>query len=321
MKMKKIALLFSMIAVFFCLTACSDGQEKVNFEYTETDIVYSSAANAFQLQNASEAYQAYLADSEDERAEALLAGISNMNNAVEECGEFKGYRSKEDGSVVEFDFLKLNSQDQEELLAIQQQLVDFLSRVDAVVEEDGANVTVTLQAVYEKRDVEYSFVYVENPAYAYAYDLYQQTVDAYQLKEVTATPDYTVGEKLAKAGANTLMGMGTVFVVLVFISLIIGQFERLAKVITDVSAKVENWWHNVGIWWHNRKNSKSEEAVEGQGAQDTAAAPAALSTASAPDLMNDAQLVAVITAAIMADSSLAGGSDKLVVRSIRKAKR
>ncbi|MDE6626511.1 MAG: OadG family protein [Lachnospiraceae bacterium] len=314
MKMKKIALLFSMIAVFFCLTACSDGQEKVNFEYTNTDIIYSSVANAFQLQNASEAYRAYLNDSEDERAEALLSGISNMDNAADECGEFKGYRSKEDGSVIGFDFLKLNSQDQEELLEAQQQLVDFLSFVDATVEEDGANVIVTLPAVYEKRDVEYSFVYVENPAYAYAYDLYQQTVDSYLLKEVTATPDYTFAEKMGKAGANTLMGMGTVFVVLIFISLIIGQFEKLAKVITDVSTKVENWWHN-------RKNRKNKDAVETQETPAAAAAVSAPAVDSTSNLMNDAQLVAVITAAIAAASGSSGGSDKLVVRSIRKAKR
>ncbi|MDE5864173.1 MAG: OadG family protein [Lachnospiraceae bacterium] len=314
MKMKKIALLFSMIAVFFCLTACSDGQEKVNFEYTNTDIIYSSVANAFQLQNASEAYRAYLSDSEDERAEALLSGISNMDNAADECGEFKGYRSKEDGSVIGFDFLKLNSQDQEELLEAQQQLVDFLSFVDATVEEDGANVIVTLPAVYEKRDVEYSFVYVENPAYAYAYDLYQQTVDSYLLKEVTATPDYTFAEKMGKAGANTLMGMGTVFVVLIFISLIIGQFEKLAKVITDVSMKVENWWHN-------RKNRKNKDAVETQETPAAAAAVSAPAVDSTSNLMNDAQLVAVITAAIAAASGSSGGSDKLVVRSIRKAKR
>ena len=314
MKMKKIALLFSMIAVFFCLTACSDGQEKVNFEYTNTDIIYSSVANAFQLQNASEAYRAYLSDSEDERAEALLSGISNMDNAADECGEFKGYRSKEDGSVIGFDFLKLNSQDQEELLEAQQQLIDFLSFVDATVETDGANVIVTLPAVYEKRDVEYSFVYVENPAYAYAYDLYQQTVDSYLLKEVTATPDYTFAEKMGKAGANTLMGMGTVFVVLIFISLIIGQFEKLAKVITDVSTKVENWWHN-------RKNRKNKDAVEAQEAPAATTAVSAPAVDSTSNLMNDAQLVAVITAAIAAASGSSGGSDKLVVRSIRKAKR
>ena len=62
MKMKKIVLLFSMIAVFFCLTACSSGQEAVTFEYTDTDIVSDTVYQAYNMQTVSDAYRAYLAD-------------------------------------------------------------------------------------------------------------------------------------------------------------------------------------------------------------------------------------------------------------------
>ena len=51
MKMKKIVLLFSMIAVFFSLTACSSGQEDVTFEYTNTDIVSDTVYQAYNMQN------------------------------------------------------------------------------------------------------------------------------------------------------------------------------------------------------------------------------------------------------------------------------
>lgn len=304
MKMKKIILFFSMIAVFVSLTACSRGQEEVTFDYNNTDIIYSTAYQAYQFQNISDAYRAYLEDSEEAMAEIMLTGISNFDSAREECGEFKGYRSKEGGNSIMFDFSKLNSQDEEELAQLNTELTDFLSLVDAEVEENGGNVTVTLTAVYEKRDVEYSFVYEENPAYAYAYDLYQQTVAPYQMKEVTATPDYTFSEKMGKAGANTLMGMGTVFIVLIFISIIIGQFEKIGKASEKVAA-----------WWSNRKQKVEETA-------DTSTKPATVpASATAPNPMDDAQLVAVITAAIAAANGSSGGSDKLIVRSIRKAKR
>lgn len=303
MKMKKIILFFSMIAVFVSLTACSSGQEEVTFDYNNTDIIYSTAYQAYQFQNISDAYRAYLENSEDEMAEILLTGISNFDSAEEECGEFKGYRSKEGGDSIMFDFSKLNSQDENELAQLNTELTDFLSLVDAKVEENAGDVTVTLTAVYEKRDVEYSFIYEENPAYAYAYDLYQQTVAPYQIKEVTATPDYTFGEKMGKAGANTLMGMGTVFIVLIFISIIIGQFEKIGKASERIAA-----------WWSNRKK-KTEEP------EDASVKPAAVVASTAPNPMDDAQLVAVITAAVTAASSSSGGSDKLIVRSIRKAKR
>ena len=45
--------------------------------------------------------------------------------------------------------------------------------------------------------------------------------------EMTFTPDYSIGEKLQKAFLNMLMGMGTVFVVLLFISFIISRLKMV----------------------------------------------------------------------------------------------
>ena len=42
---------------------------------------------------------------------------------------------------------------------------------------------------------------------------------------VSFNPNYTMGERMAKAGMNTLMGLGIVFIVLVLISLIIYCFK------------------------------------------------------------------------------------------------
>ena len=302
MKMKKIVLLFSMIAVLFSVTGCSDGQGTVEFEYDNTNIIYSTVTNAYELENISDAYRAYLADSEEEMAEILLTGVSNFDNAKSECGSFEGYRAK-DGSSISFDLNKLNTQDETEYVEAQTELYNFLSLVDATIEEKGTNVVVTMTAVYEKRDVVYSFVYEENPAAAYSYQLTGQSVSTFQVKEITATPEYTLGEKMSKAAANTLMGMGTVFIVLIFISFIIAQFEKINKI--GVA---------IGNWWANRKNK--EEVAEPEVA---VAAPVVVAPVVNP--MDDTQLVAVITAAVTAANSAAGGSDKLIVRSIRKAKR
>ena len=53
-----------MIAVLFSITGCSDGQEHVDFEYTQTNIVGDTIYQSYQFQNATDAYCAYLEDSE-----------------------------------------------------------------------------------------------------------------------------------------------------------------------------------------------------------------------------------------------------------------
>lgn len=104
---------------------------------------------------------------------------------------------------------------------------------------------------------------------------------------------------LTEAIANTCMGIGTVFLMLIFISLIISLFGFIPKLEAKLAVK-----------------------------KSSASAPAAPAVVSKPvakaseNLMNDAELVAVITAAVYAASGSAGTSskDKLVVRSIRRAR-
>ena len=98
---------------------------------------------------------------------------------------------------------------------------------------------------------------------------------------------------IAIAFANTLMGMGTVFVMLIFISLLISLFGYIPK--------LEEKIKNIG-----KKPEELAAVVEEPQTQ-------------ADSLQEDEQLVAVITAAIMASyGSNAVSADKLVVRSIHR---
>ena len=103
---------------------------------------------------------------------------------------------------------------------------------------------------------------------------------------------------------NTLLGMGTVFVVLIFISFIFSLFKFLPALFAK-KPKIEDL--------------KKEENKPAAPAKAATPAPAA------GNLMNDAELVAVITAAIYAAEGQAGNGavskDKLVVRSIRRARK
>lgn len=102
---------------------------------------------------------------------------------------------------------------------------------------------------------------------------------------------YSTGEILAKAGMNTLIGMGTVFAVLILISLIISCFTLVSK--------------------FEKKQQKTE-------APAPAADPVVEQIAAKEELSDDTELVAVIAAAIAAYEG-AASTDGFVVRSIRKS--
>ena len=109
---------------------------------------------------------------------------------------------------------------------------------------------------------------------------------------ITTNVHYSTGEIMAKAGMNTLIGMGTVFVVLILISLIISCFSLVSK----FEAK-----------------QKKEEPVAA-----AASAPVVEQITAKEELSDDTELVAVIAAAIAAYEG-AASTDGFVVRSIRKS--
>lgn len=109
---------------------------------------------------------------------------------------------------------------------------------------------------------------------------------------ITTNVHYSTGEIMAKAGMNTLIGMGTVFVVLILISLIISCFSLVSK----FEAK-----------------QKKEEPVAA-----AASAPVVEQITAKEELSDDTELVAVIAAAIAAYEG-AANTDGFVVRSIRKS--
>ena len=100
---------------------------------------------------------------------------------------------------------------------------------------------------------------------------------------------------MEKAALNTLLGMGTVFIVLILISLIISCFNFIPK----IQAKFA-------------KRPKKEE-VKSAAVDNTIA-----QIIEKEELSDDLELVAVIAAAIAASEG-ASSTDGFVVRSIKRA--
>lgn len=108
----------------------------------------------------------------------------------------------------------------------------------------------------------------------------------------TVNVTYSFGEQMTKAALNTLMGMGTVFAVLILIAALISSFNLIPKIQAAFS----------------KKDNKTETSV------DNAVAQIVENEAVQED---DLELIAVIAAAIAASEG-AASTDGYVVRSIRR---
>ena len=148
---------------------------------------------------------------------------------------------------------------------------------ELVVAKANKTVTVDQYVNYPGRQVVVSFVL------NYDYEVEQLLVT-----DVNVSLVYTLGEKMEKAALNTLMGMGTVFGVLILISLIIYCFRFIGDL------------QNID------KKKKTEEAVITSTPEVEEEAP----------LTDDLELIAVITAAIAASEGTS--TDSFVVRSIHR---
>lgn len=148
----------------------------------------------------------------------------------------------------------------------------------------GDTLIVDIPAQFENRDAEIEFVYKD--------DLSKT------LTSFAVNINYSFGEKMEKAGLNTLLGMGTVFIVLILLSLLIGSFNFINKAQSAAE---------------KRKLAGAEQAAP---AQNEPAAPAAQTSS------DDDEIAAVIAAAIaayQADSGISPAeSGGYYVRSIRR---
>ena len=152
---------------------------------------------------------------------------------------------------------------------IKAELGDFVGYGEVSVTEANGTTTVEQTANFTNRDIK---------------------VKDMQVEDINIDKVYTLGETMTKAAMNTAMGMGTVFVMLIIISLIISCFTLINK----LQSKAEN---------------KKAAAAPAPAAVEAAPAPAVPQT-------DDLELVAVIAAAIAAATGTS--TDDFVVRSIKR---
>ena len=151
---------------------------------------------------------------------------------------------------------------------------EYVGHGDYVVEAKNGGYEVSTEAEYKNRNATILFVFDENM----------------NVESMDVSAKFSMGEILTKAGLNTLLGMGTVFAVLIFLAFLISLMQYI-PVLMELFEK---------------KNKKVE-------VKEVAQTEAVVET---EEMTDDLELIAVITAAIAAQEGTS--TDGFVVRSIRR---
>lgn len=150
---------------------------------------------------------------------------------------------------------------------------EFKEFSDFKVDKTGKTLTTTLLIKFSNRDAKLIYVFNAN---------------SMEITAMNIEPVYTLSEIMQKAALNTVMGIVTVFTILILISLIIACFNVIPYLEKKLSQKQEA---------APSFTAPSEELFE-------------------EDETDDLELVAVIAAAIAADTG--ASTDSFVVRSIKR---
>mgnify|MGYP003294423617 CR=1 FL=1 len=211
----------------------------------------------------------------EQSAEVFIGSFSQM--ADEDLESFKTVSDFQLNYIMMSNYLPVTG---ENFLAIinswqaaEAECGEYVGHGDYVVEatNDGYEVST---AEYKNRKATILFVFDEN-----------MNVESMDVSAI-----FSMGEILTKAGLNTLLGMGTVFVVLIFLAFLISLMKYI-PVVMDMFTKKE-------------KDVVKAESVNNEAVM------------AETEVSDDLELIAVITAAIAAQEGTS--TDGFVVRSIRR---
>ena len=305
---KRLFLIISMLAVAFTLAGCSSNDKKVAFDYDNDTI----AAYANTLANG------YIKLSEDE------AVVENWEANGTDAVYISGQGQQVSISQSDVDAVKVFSSMEKDYGKFE----SLDSKYE--IEEVKDTVIVTLTAKCEKETAEVKVTFVDDTArFNYLCEFYQMDADSliaqgvypYKPSEFETGKVQTLGEKMKDAGTNTIIGMGIVFVVLIFISFVISLLKYVPMLLDKETRE-------------KRKAEKAKAAAGAAGTDEAAeeqkpsnAVVDIVNTETGASVMDDSQLVAVISAAVAAYESgnnsqvTYPSNDKLVVRPRKKNKR
>ncbi len=261
---KKILAYICILACIFGLTACGKGEDRTVYEQDRADGAGEAAVTVINL------FTDYL-------CKGVPFSVDDMetNEEIEYlCEQYFGIMV--DGHAVATAVQSFDS--------AMKNMGSITGTGETEVKIDGKQIIVEVQVTGEKQNAVAEVIFSN--------DIFMR------LESAALNPVTTMGQMMVKAALNTVIGMGTVFIVLILISFVISCFRFISKA-QDAAAK--------------RKEAKAASGNGNANADDQAVYAGSIDgTAEETD---DSELVAVIAAAIAASEG-AASTDGFVVRSI-----
>lgn len=309
---KKILFIVSILAVAFAFAGCRSNEKTVEFEYDQQEIAqYATDSVSFYLDS---------------------LGIPEFYDYVMSMGDETGL------SQLDKDAISV-------LYQMEEDYGKFISFTgDYEIKENKDMVICTLYAECENTDIEIN-VTLESNLPLYNWQLYyinseygmdeeeiksslaQQGVYPYKVAEYEVVNVQTFAEKMKAAGVNTIIGMGIVFIVLIFISFIISLLKYVPLLFDKDTREARKAEKQKKIAEETEQDQKDST---GQTEKPVGVVTEIINTQTGASMMNDSELVAVITAAVAAASDAAPevkpviiypSNDKMVARPIRRIRR
>ncbi|MCR5420319.1 MAG: OadG family protein [Lachnospiraceae bacterium] len=196
--MKKFLSILCICVCLLGLTACETAKP-VNQKDSEVVSEYSQFLAQYLLNEDADMYAYFFADQ--------VKGLSDFTNGGAEFTQATlgniGLDVDGNGFISGIDSWNKAVEEIGKLKSIDKTTVKYSTKGDTII--------VDLDAMFEKRSAVVEFIYEDN---------LNKTLTSYAVNI-----NYTFGEKMQKAGLNTVLGMGTVFIVLILLSLLISCFK------------------------------------------------------------------------------------------------
>lgn len=335
-RLSKVLVLSMMLITLLMLSGCGEAEE-LYYEVDKDSMQNYTKELIAQYYNTNEMEQDFYLSDGSELQKTAVSGFMAAQT-TDHVGEFIDFASGDgsvsfsngvDGKVICSQICKYANRDVKVSISYKQNKAFELDKEKAYeslvsqAAQYGVDVTTYVTQMYGQYD-DLDMTSMDKFLDTFLAKAYNER--PYEAIDCEVSAVYSKKELITQAGKNTAIGMGVVFTVLIFISFIISLLKYL-PLLFDAEIR------------RTRAEKKAAESVAKKQTEDLiisssktsvdddAQTDKLTSDVGSKDLMNDSELVAVITAAIYAASAGAvrgpaytASNDKLVVRSIRRVR-
>lgn len=335
-RLSKVLVLSMMLITLLMLSGCGEAEE-LYYEVDKDSMQNYTKELITQYYNTNEMEQDFYLSDGSELQKTAVSGFMAAQT-TDHVGEFIDFASGDgsvsfsngvDGKVICSQICKYANRDVKVSISYKQNKAFELDKEKAYeslvsqAAQYGVDVTTYVTQMYGQYD-DLDMTSMDKFLDTFLAKAYNER--PYEAIDCEVSAVYSKKELITQAGKNTAIGMGVVFTVLIFISFIISLLKYL-PLLFDAEIRRTRAEKKAAESAAKKQTEDLIISSSKTSVDDDAQTDKLTSDVGSKDLMNDSELVAVITAAIYAASAGAvrgpaytASNDKLVVRSIRRVR-